>query len=297
MLVVANPSSRSGRGKKLWPFFQRRFAERGVAFTWRETSSGDDCVAVAAAGKGVVVAAGGDGTINNVLNGVLGAGSGASMGVLYTGTSPDFCRFHGIPADPEGALAVLLEGKGGFVDLARIVFGAEGGRARHFACSCNIGLGAFVARFANQWRGRLGDFAGTGLGLILAMLRHRPFAAEVVVDGTRHVFQRANHIIVLKNPYVASGLRLDADIAPDDGKLLAVVVYSRSRLGLLGVVRSLYAGTLLRQKNVSAFFCASAAIETGNIQDVEFDGDAHGQTPVAITVAPGALRLIHGRKA
>ncbi|MHC4607665.1 MAG: diacylglycerol/lipid kinase family protein, partial [Planctomycetota bacterium] len=99
--LVCNPGSAGGRGRRTLEVYRRLLARRGADFTWRTTADLDDASRLAreANGADAVVAVGGDGTINRVLSGLVGRR--ASLGVLYSGTSPDFCRFHGLPTDPE----------------------------------------------------------------------------------------------------------------------------------------------------------------------------------------------------
>jgi diacylglycerol kinase family enzyme len=299
LILIANPSSRAGKGKSLWTGWERSLRERGISHVWYETASLDDCgerAFLACRAGATPVAVGGDGTINAVADGVLRAGGQTSMGVLYAGTSPDFCRFHGIPADGGRALDALLAGRAAQVDAAAVSFADSRGAAAsgHFVCACNIGLGSATAAFANRWRKILGDGPGTGLGLVRAMLRHRPFACRIDVDGESFAFQRANHIMILKSPYIASGLRVTPGPEPADGGLLALVIHDKNPAALLALLPAAYAGTLAERSGVFARRCAAVRVETTPAQPVEFDGDARGTGPVSIRVLPGVLSLIAG---
>ena len=312
--LIANPSSRSGRGRRLWPLWLRELERSGRPFSIRETASREDCEAKAqeAARPGATVTAvGGDGTINAVITGMLRAArelpgkaspaagaepSGnshpARLGVLYAGTSPDFCRFHGIPTAPDQALRTLLAGKSRPVDVAGVTYRDSRDARAFFASSCNIGLGAATAAFANIWRARLGDTAGTGLGLIRAMLTHQPFACCLVADGERLSFTSVNHVIVLKNPYIASGLRLSVPASPDDGLMHLVVIHGYSRPGLLGLARRLYSGHWANLPGVFIRRCREVALESTPGQSLEYDGDPRGSTPAAVSLLPGVLSLV-----
>lgn len=293
MICLANPRARSGRGRKLQSFWRRRLAAERPSVAWHDCLSGEDCRQQAAQAAGPVAAAGGDGTINNVINGLMVNQSRPPLGVLYCGTSPDFCAFHQIPTSPPAALEMLLSGRTKKIDVGEVVFGqAESEHRAFFASSCNIGLGAATASFANQWRKYLGDLAGTGLGLLLAMLRHTAFKSEITIDGQPYCFEKTNHIIVLKNPHLASSLRLNLDCRADDGRLQVIAVHGYSRLGLLGLLKVMYQGTLLQQKNI--FWQSGRRIEvrTEPAQSLEFDGDPQGLTPARIVIHPQALSLI-----
>lgn len=298
MKILANPSSRAGRGRKTWPSWRQSLEAEGLEYIWHVCASAEDCERQAALGDdSLVAAAGGDGTINGVINGLMAAGRPASLAVLYCGTSPDFCRFHRIPTEAAAAIRLLSKGRARQVDLAEIYLSRNGKLdKRYFADSCNIGLGSAVAAFANRWRRYLGDALGTGLGLMKTMLSHRPYSASLRLDGEEFNFSSVNHIIILKNPYIASGLRLNADLDRDDGRLLAVVIHDHSRPALIKTLRSLYNGGLIGRPNVFGRYCREVEVRTENRQSVEFDGDPQGHTPVKINCLPRSLTLICGEE-
>ena len=102
-LLIQNPGSRSGRGRSLWEPWTRGLLEAGVPFNTVVTKAPGHARRLARekVGYDTVVAVGGDGTINEVMDGILTSRRPhRAMGVLYAGTSPDFCRFHGIPTRP-----------------------------------------------------------------------------------------------------------------------------------------------------------------------------------------------------
>jgi diacylglycerol kinase family enzyme len=292
MRLIINPASRSGRSRARRAYWLGELARRGIPFALSETAGEGHAVALACdATEPIVVAVGGDGTINEVLDGVLQSAAPKTVGVLYAGTSHDFCRFQSIPfADPASALATLLRGLTRRVDVARLV--RPGLPVAHFACGCNVGLGASVAAFANTHRRHLGDVPGTALGLLRSVCRHRRFGAHLTLDGVTHDFPAANHILILKNPYIASGLRLNLPLKPDDGNLTVLAVHGLSRAALLRLIPSFYTGRAVGHPAVFMRTCRSVTLTTEPRQAVEFDGDPHGATPVTIELLPLALTLI-----
>jgi diacylglycerol kinase family enzyme len=242
-----------------------------------------------------VVAVGGDGTINEVLDGVMQSGNPhLRMGVLYSGTSPDFCRFHGIPATPQKALEAFVAGNVSGVDVARIEYrdGSGSPRISHFGCSCNIGLGASVARFANRVRRFLGDTLGTGAAVFRALILSPPADMKAEADGVECRLGRVNNLSIIKNPNIASGLKLDLNVRPDDGKLFLVAVHGMSRLGLCALLPGFYSGRAASSGNVFIKECSRVKICAEQEGEIEFDGDPRGCLPVEVRVMPKALNLI-----
>ncbi len=329
MFLILNPSARSFRAGEVWPALfaglRRRQVDFDVALT---TADGDPAELVhgaVAQGARTIVAVGGDGTINDALNGLFPlvppfsapVASTATFGVLYTGTSPDFCRHHRIPLDLEAALDLLCSGRHRRVDVCRITCRAgPAGPAvtRVFGCCANFGLGAAVARLANSGlRRRFGDGLGTLLALMRSVLKttacqaplapsaspvtphQRPPAAlptlRVRLDGRDLVFPRLGNLFVGKSPLVASGIRLAVDLAPDDGQMYVLPVAGVSRARLFALLPRAYTGGLARRfpplygRRLEIMPCPEAP-------EVEYDGDPRGFLPAAIEVLPRALDLI-----
>ena len=296
LLLIINPGSRAGRSAPRHEFWSSELSRKGVSFEIIRTVAPGHAreLARTQAGHDMVVAVGGDGTINEVLDGLLlSARVDLTMGILYAGTSPDFCRFHGIPTEPNAALDVLLAGQVCAVDAVRIQYRGEDGRplTGHFGCSCSVGMGAAVASTSNRLRPWLGDALGTGAALLRALAAQRPVDLHVTVDDERVDLPRTNHLMVLKNPHIASGLKLDLGLQPADGRLCIVAVHGRSPLGLLRLLPAFYSGRAAQAEGVFSRSCQRVSIRAEGQADIEFDGDPHGRAPAEVSILPGALRL------
>lgn len=300
LFLIMNPGSRSGRGRELWNFWTSGLEKAGVEYEYVTTGGPGDGLEAArgVTGFDTVVAVGGDGTINEVLDGLLqNPDRSLSIGVLYSGTSPDFCRFHGIPTEPEGALAALLSGTTRKVDCARIEYTDEQGSelSAHFGCSCNIGLGAAIARRSNRLRRWLGDAAGTAAAVLRTLTSSQRVNLELEIDGEEIVLTDTNNLSVLKNPLLASGLKLGVDLSPCDGHLALVAVCGRGIPGLVSILPGFYSGRAITARGVYCVErCRTVTVRSEHRVEIEFDGDPRGFLPVGITVLPGELNLAGG---
>ena len=261
-LVLVNPLSHGGRSGRILPRLRTLLPEGD--FVVLENIDEASRLAREASGYEAVVACGGDGTVNAVARGVL-ANSNTSLkfGVLYTGTSPDFCRARG------GAVREIP------------VLTANG---EPFFCSMNLGMGAAVAASANRLRPTLGDFFGTLWSVLREVMRGRRYDIKVNEDEIRGVA----HALITRMPRIAGGLKVALPPLAEDEYALWFAK-DVSRFGCLRIVWNLYRGKpcgeirVLRDKTI---------ISSASPLAVEYDGDPHGTLPVSVDLFPNRLRLV-----
>ncbi|MBI5546577.1 MAG: hypothetical protein HY901_22065 [Deltaproteobacteria bacterium] len=312
---IANPTARGGRGRRQWPEIRSMLEARQVSYEWRESEHAGHSVELAreAAGKGVevVVAVGGDGTINEVLGGVMSAperaqGRGCALGIVYTGTSPDVCRFHRIPFSPtRAAVEVLLRDRRSKVDVGRVEYFESNDSSAGFAsdrppvigyflCAVNLGVGAAVATGSNSGlRKVLGDGLGTFASIVAAVAAYRHADFDCRVDGAALRTARTLNLTIGKNPFIASGLKVLVPVEHDDGRLYLFAVNGFGMLGLLANLHRFYRGSFQEDPRntltyLSEFECAYNEVA----HMVEFDGDHRGYLPCRIKVLQRALDLV-----
>ena len=275
-LVLANPSSHGGRSGCILPLLRALLPEG--EFVVLKNIEEASRLAREATGYEAVVACGGDGTVNAVARGVLANRDNAlKFGVLYTGTSPDFCLEHGIPTDAEEAVAVLRAG-----EVREIpVLTANGDP---FFCSMNLGMGAMVAASANRLRPMLGDVLGTLWSVLREVVRGRRY--DIKVNGEE--ICNVAHALVTRMPRIAGGLKVALPPLADDEYALW---FARdvSRFGCLRIVWNLYRGKPCGEFRVLRGKTTFASV---NHVAFEYDGDPHGALPVAVGFAPRRLRLL-----
>lgn len=273
--VIVNPQSHGGRAGKNWHAIEPLLPEAVFHVTAdmpeaRRLAAETDCDAV--------VACGGDGTINAIADGVLAsANPDLKFGVLYMGTSPDFCAFHHMPLDLGKAVGVLKAG----VTKRVPVLQANG---QSFFCSCNLGMGAEVASAANRLRPWLGDKPGTLLALLKSLLRSRKYDFAL----NDECLPQCNHLLITRMPYIASGLKIALPRLAEDE--YAVWYVQKLSLGKwLALLPKFYRGIP----------CGTVRVCRGELQiqaeahvPYEFDGDPHGALPLQIRFSERQLNLI-----
>ena len=302
MFLVMNPSARSFQSRYQWPEIfdglKRRKVDFDFALTEKEEDPANLVRRAIELGCDTVIAVGGDGTINEVINGLYSGGSDqakASLGVLYTGTSPDFCRNHGIPLDLESAMDLLVSGARRKVDVCRISHPVQADGlpvTRYFSSCANFGLGAAVARGANSGlRKTYGDVLGTLFSLCSAIVRYGSPSFKIRVDGAEIDLPKMYNLFIGKSRLVASGINLDIDVAPDDGRLYVLPLCGVSKGRLLTLLPRAYTGSLPR-RFPPIFARRVEILAWGDAPEVEYDGDPRGFLPADIRVLPRSLPLI-----
>lgn len=291
--VVVNPAAGGGRTGWLWPGLRDRLHRLGLEFEAAETSgrgAATDLTREAVrVGWPLVVAVGGDGTVNEVINGLTDADgrSLATLGVVLTGRGRDVGRSLGLSTDPETALRRLVAGEEVLVDLGAVEW--EGGPLRHMVNTAGAGFDAVVAR-------RVQSAGGSGtlpylLGILGALRRHRPVAASIQLDDRPIWAGSMTAAVVANGPYYGGGMQIAPAADPDDGDLDLVIVGDLGRAELLAWLPTLYRGTHLRHARVTTARGRAVRIATDPPVPVHLDGEAVAATPVRIGVRRRALRL------
>lgn len=298
-LLIMNPGSKSGRNIKYWEMWCALLKRNGINFDVVTTVSLEHAVQIAkdAHSYDTIVAVGGDGTINRVVHGVLDSEcSNRRVGVLYSGTSPDFCKFHKIPIDPLKSLQALIGGVTKLVDVAKITYLNYQKQIEnaYFTCSCNIGMGAEVARGANKLRRFIGDFGGTGVASIKAIICSKKIDLNINYDDYSVQLRGVNNFSAIINPFLASGMRLNLAKKSDDGKVALFAIKNRNTFSLIYDLPKFYSGSITSANDTFKADCNRLHISSDSNHEIEFDGDPRGYLPVQIEILPKKLNLIGG---
>lgn len=316
--IIMNPGSRGGNSRKYFKKIFDILNGQKVHYEYKITASLEDAYRFSAdanqKGYDVIAAVGGDGTINRVLNGFYdGRGrriSNSKFAVVYTGTSPDFCKSYNIPVDVEDAVKVLLRNKTNKIQIGKItsaknydselngksIEAVEEPQVRYFGCCVNIGLGASLARTANSGiRKKAGDYAGTFLSLIKTLADYKPGDFTTRRDnGPEERIEKVYSISIGKTFYIASGIKVKNNLEHGDGRFYNLTVKNIKMWDWMDVFKKIYSGKQFVNNNV-IYLDYSRAIEIyGNSQnpEIEFDGDPAGYLPCKIEMAEEPLDII-----
>lgn len=314
---IMNPGSHGGGSRKRFNRIFNLLDEAGINYKYDTTNNLEDAytfsVRANKAGYDIIVAVGGDGTINNVLNGFYDLNgkriSNSGMGVIYTGTSPDFCKSYNIPTNINIAVKTLITGKKRSTVIGRIVLSGEYNKnlnnlsvehiiqptIKYFGCCVNIGLGASLARMANSGiRKYLGDFLGTFISLIKTVFNYSADDFITLVDGKKQVITKLYNLSIGRTKYIASGIKVKNNLTDKNRRFYYMVARKLNILNLPGLIRKVYGGKAFQNTDVLYLnYCNTIEVYGNNKNpEVEMDGDPAGFLPCKIEIAVDDLILI-----
>lgn len=290
-MIVVNPSAGSGRAAKLLPWIRERLDRRRdveLVVTTRAGEAEDVAARAASAGCERVVAVGGDGTIQEVVNGVLRAQAPTAVGIVPVGSGNDLARSLGLPADPAECWTVAIGRATRRIDAAIATNGE--GRRRWFASAGGIGFDAQVAAAMANRRGWQSGRAGYLLTTLTELRRFDNRRLQIVLDG-EVVERRALLVAIANGPYYGGGMRIAPDAAPDDGWLDLCVVGDVSRLTAVRELPNLYRGTHVRNPAVSVHRARRVEMTADAPTHAHLDGEPFGTLPLTVEVVATCLEV------
>lgn len=289
-LYLVNPVSGAGRGLRAWHAVERALAERGLTAHYQMTQGRGDATRLAAAacrnGYELVVGVGGDGTLQEIVNGLIGPRGECLtvLGVIPGGTGNDFSKMLGYPQDPVRALDVLLAGHMLCLDLGR----ANG---RYYINIAGVGFDAEVAAFLNRRPKRLPAVATYVYGVLVMLFGYRPALLRLVMD-TETLEQKCLLVSVCNGHSHAGGMKMCPEAKPDDGMLDICVAGDLSRLETLFLLPKVFSGRHTAHPKVKLYKTRRIKIDSAQPLYVQADGEIFGQVPAEAEVVPKILRVV-----
>ncbi|HKC62529.1 MAG TPA: diacylglycerol kinase family protein [Pyrinomonadaceae bacterium] len=291
-VLISNPNA--GRGGKHRASEVARFCEglkrRGVEVEVLSTCGPNDAARLAESaavdGARDVIVSGGDGTINEALQGLIG--TGARLGIWARGTANVLARELKLPFDAEGAAEVIARGRSKLVHVGCAI-NEETGERRYFFLMAGVGLDAsIVSRVRPRLKRKIGEaaFWYSGLG---HLARWRPIAFNVEVDGQT---LRATFVAIGKAAHYGGGLAVTPRARLEEPEFEICVVDSKSRFHFLHLLLHAMRPLGVTKEIEGVRFIRTARARVTGDAPVQIDGELTGQLPMTFEIAPSTIEII-----
>jgi YegS/Rv2252/BmrU family lipid kinase len=304
-LVIVNPNAGKGKGKKDWEKISGFLKKENILFTVIFTEKKGHAINLSlegiSSGFRKILTVGGDGTLNEVLNGVFLNTSCPTndivLSLIPVGTGNDWGRMFGIPLDHEKAVKIIAENKIMAHDVGLVSFhnGSEK-MNRYFINIAGLGFESVVVRKTNIQKdkghgGKLIYF----YNLLTSLLSYRNTTAEIIIDGkvtNANVFS----INIGNGRYCGGGMRQTPDALPDDGLLDVTIINGMGKFEIIRNLKILYDGTILSHPKISGYKCKNIKVSSDSLIFTEADGESLGHTPAEFSIIPAGINIVYGSK-
>ena len=302
LTFIVNPNAAMGAVSKAWPQIEAVAKDRLVSFQAFHTIGPGDAINLTRRalmeGTEIVVCIGGDGTLNEVINGFMREGGplrqDARLAFIPIGTGCDFIKTVPIPRDANRVFDLILDSRARAIDLGLLRYRDHQGRpaSRYFHNLTSFGLGGEVDERVNRTTKALGGFVSFIWATLISLLIYDKKRVHLTVDNSFDQEIIIWNIAVANGQYHGGGMWVAPDAAVDDGLFHITVIGDLSLPQVFLNLPKLYNGKILEVNKV--FTLTGKRLEAYSDQRVllDVDGEQPGQLPVSIEIVPGALHLI-----
>jgi YegS/Rv2252/BmrU family lipid kinase len=302
-LVIVNPNAGNGKGKKDWDSISALLKKEDLPFTVKFTERKGQAIILTQeaikAGFRAIITVGGDGTLNEVVNGVflndVCPTTGISLALIPVGTGNDWGKMFGIPLDYEKAIKIIRDNKLMLHDIGLVSYydGTEK-KKRYFINIAGLGFESVVVKRTNiqKDKGRSGK-AIYLYNLLMSLLSYKNTKAELIIDGVKSnadVFS----INVGNGRYCGGGMRQTPDALPDDGLLDVTVINGIGKFEIIRNLKILYDGSILSHPKIDGYRCKNIKVSSDSVIYTEADGESLGHTPAEFSIIPAGINIVYG---
>jgi diacylglycerol kinase (ATP) len=297
--IIVNPAAGAGKTGRIWPRIMGLFKGHGIRFEHDITEAPGHAIELAKAaannGYDMVVSVGGDGTINEIVNGLYASGNmkDSLLGIISTGTGSDYIRTAGVPRHYEDACRRFIEPKKRTVDLGSVEYAKNGGREeRLFVNFAGMGFDAEIVRRTSQQFKTLGALPSYLMGTFATLVSYTNKKISLKVDGVEEE-RKVCTVIMNNGKYGGGGMFTAPNANLDDGLLDVLIVGDLSKPDLLRSLPRIYKGTHLTHPKVNMKKAKQIEVKSlGGKMHLQADGELLGEVPAQFRILPAALNII-----
>lgn len=303
VVFIVNPQSRGGATGRDWPALRAKLREHvgdfGTFFTKKPMEATKLARHALERGADVVVAVGGDGTTNEVVNGFFDEDGavvrpGAALAVLPRGTGSDFLRSFRIDRGAVATAARLAWGEARPFDVGRIRFHDHDGNPvmRHFANVASFGISGVIDGYVNRMRKTLGGRLSFALGSIRGLYRYRDRLCRIRLDDGPWEETPLTCLAIANGRYFGGGMLVAPEAQTDDGCFDITLWKGYGLKDFMVNARRIYDGSHVALEGTRTYKARRVEAVCDEECLVDVDGESQGRMPATVEILPSAINLI-----
>jgi YegS/Rv2252/BmrU family lipid kinase len=303
-LVIVNPNAGKGRGLKDWNLIASLLRKYEISIHVCFTTAKKHAIDLTAVGieKGYrnIIAIGGDGTMNEVVNGCFKqkvcSTTSLTVGMITVGTGNDWGKMFGISTEYEEAVKIIKQKNTVLQDTGVVKYYlGDRKEKRYFVNIAGLGFDALVVRRTNNQKEKgKGGKALYFWNLLKSLMIYKHIPANIIIDGRKlnnEVFTMSLGI----GKYSGGGMMQTPNAIPDDG-LFDITVINKMRKGeVIRNLKMLYDGTILEHPKINGYTGKDILINAAELIHVEADGETLGHSPVEFNIIPKSINVVYNK--
>lgn len=300
--VIFNPTAGGGLANKLrsqiLAWMTKRFGDR---YTLAETHFSGEATILSrndiANGAGLIIAVGGDGTIQEVVNGFFNDGAtvnpGCELGIIDCGTGSGLAQSLDLPASMENQIDLIYHQQSCGIDVGRIVFRNRDRQReqRMFVSECQIGIGSAVVAGVQSMHKRFGGTLAFGSVAFSKVIGYKAQTISLQFDNERKMIDNLIGIVIGNGNYCGGGMRLTPTAQLNDGLLDVLTIHNMGVITRLLNFPKIYWGKHVDSPYFNICQCKKVIIDAEEPIPIAADGEMLGMTPCEIDILPAALKI------
>lgn len=303
--VIINPQSACGKtGKQknhILGIIDRKLGKNYSLFIIRNPHDASLSTRSALSeGKNLIIVVGGDGTIQEAVNGFFSKGKlfnpECHLGIINSGTGCGFAQTLNLPQSFAAQIEIIKEGECHAVDIGKIIYTNGDGteNERYFINECQGGIGGAVVKSLQSKFKKLGGFIAFGFKSLLTALRYQGHSMTVTIDGSTEISRSLLGIAVSIGRYTAGGMDLMPLAKVDDSLLDILLIHDQSVPKRLCNFPKIYTGKHISCPEFSYYQGKKVSVTSPERIPLEADGEFLGKLPCAVEIIPSCLRIRYG---
>lgn len=297
--MIVNPVSANGRTGRQWARTEKVLRNLWPPFeVWPTMHPGhalDLAQKAVDLGFSTIAVHGGDGTFNEVVNGLLNrSADGIPLVFLPSGTGADLVRTLGISHTLSDAARQAVQGNAKRLDVGQIHFTDLEGRSvqRYFVNVTDVGFGGDLVRYVNSHSKRLGGKLSFLKGVLITLFRYQNKPVRIILDDRETLEIRASSVVVANGKYFGGGMWVAPEARLNDGLFELVIIGDVSKLDVLTNISRLYRGTIAQHPKVKTFQAGTIELTSEEEVFIDLDGELVGRLPARFQILPEKLSVV-----